>query len=782
MDEVEYYISMLKEGGFSEKIQAAYMLGEMGDERAIRPLVESLRDAPWQLRKEIVEALTKLKPKEHMDILLSCLKDRDPNVRNSAMEAIIAIGEDVVDYLKELVKSQEVETRIYSVNTLGNIGSSKAVDTLIEALEREEDPNVRYEIIEALGKIGDPRATEPLLSLLEGLDVWEKFPVITALGNIGDERALPKIMEFLDSEELKAVAVEALGKIGSWVAFERIGEVLKGEEDREAVKTCIDALYNIYTRTKIFSEITGRWDYISRIGKVLEDIPVSKASFLIDKELPDRDEEYIKRLLFFLRHAKPEGDLPFSLLLQLFHREEFEDELVEILIKLYPFYSSQLKSFLRESKDEVVLSGLLKVFSFFPDPEVEEVALRYLESEELFESALGALRLSSSEKVKRELINYLNNCSDPNKIKMVVGNFLLGTYTDISEYFKKLLDEKPALAVTFFSVFKPDEIPPEKAFEFLESYDPELLKSTLHLISNYPDHIISNIDEINIRKILDLILFDDFQVRIQAISLLSNWADKPFVREGLLGFLDDPNVSDMEKAKILEALDGHLEDQDKSFIVQRLREFSPPLLTAFSSIAEQFKGMDEAKEILEDLIFEYDDPEVKAIILETLGILKDQDLLDSLPDFAEDDNWLILKATLKSSVYLGDNEIGCQVVGRILDRMGKEDINGKDIVIKEAIQASSELSCTDHIAAVAGYLEDPEYSPEAFNALIKIGRKNQETLKALGKSLRSTFGLLLYANILKQVKPQGWREVLEDFVTSPYPSLQEEAKRLLEED
>ncbi len=779
MDEVEYYIDILKNGGFSERIQAAYMLGEMGDERAIRPLVEVLRDAPWQLRREIVEALTKLKPREHMEVLLSCLMDRDPNVRNSAMEAITAIGEDVIDYLKELMKREEPEIRIYSVNALGNIGSKKAVDELIKALDEEKDPNVRYEIIEALGKIGDERALEPLISLLDKLEIWDQFPVVAALGKIGDERAVPKLIELLDVEELRAVVIEALGCIGSWIPFEKIASVLKETKDKDIIRVSLSSLHKIYVKTRIFTDTVGRWELIKKLHKILEEIPISIVSPILGEDLQDREEEFIKEVLFLLRYGKPEGDLPLDLILGLFHREEFEDELVEIFVKLYPYYKNELNKIFHETIDKVVLSGLLKVISFFPDPSNEGRILELLEDDELFESALGGLRLLNTKMVRNKLINYLERCEDPSRIRMITGAFLAKEDIEVVEFFRKKLQEKPLLSAVFFSVYRPDEVSPEEAFSLLDSSDPELIKAVLHLISNYPNTILENLDEMYIRKLLGLVIFDDFQVRMLSISILSNWVDKPFVREGLLSYLDDPNIGEMEKARILEVINGYMDDKDREFIVERLSSFSPPLLVSFSRIAHNFKGVDEVISILEDMLFEYDEDEVKGTILETLGILGDRDLLDILEDFSKEENWIILRSCVKSAILLGLSEEGCKILKKILDRIKTLDMDGKDIVVKEILDGFSKLRCPDVIPNVVEFLSMSSVAQEAFQTLVDLGKSDPESLIESESKVKDLLGRLFYIYAIFRVKPEGWIEVLEKYRNSPYPSLRDEASGIL---
>jgi len=114
---------------------AAKLLGEIGDARAIMPLMDALSDANSEsLRESIVEALVKIGKPE--------------------IEAMIAaLGNE--DYI-QVYYAAEVLGRMVSV----------AVPYLIAALRDETNPYVRGCAAKALGEIGDVRAVKPLKELL----------------------------------------------------------------------------------------------------------------------------------------------------------------------------------------------------------------------------------------------------------------------------------------------------------------------------------------------------------------------------------------------------------------------------------------------------------------------------------------------------------------------------------------------------------------------------------------------------------------------------------------
>jgi HEAT repeat protein len=138
--------------------------------------------------------------------------DGDADLRNGAMEVLVAFGAAAVPRLVALLQDDNEEVRNFSAVMLGSIGSREAVAPLVEALQ-DPDVNVQHAAAEALGAIGDRAALVPLLALLRG-DLWQQFPAVAALGAMRDERAVPYLLPLVPDPLLGQPAMEALGKIG----------------------------------------------------------------------------------------------------------------------------------------------------------------------------------------------------------------------------------------------------------------------------------------------------------------------------------------------------------------------------------------------------------------------------------------------------------------------------------------------------------------------------------------------------------------------------------------
>ena len=114
--------------------QAAETLGEIGDVRAIKPLINTLND-------------------------------ENNGVRSNSMISLVKIGKPTVELLINALKDKEWQMRGHAAETLGEIGNLRAVKELISTLN-DENPWVRMSAANALGNIGDARAVEPLKNIL----------------------------------------------------------------------------------------------------------------------------------------------------------------------------------------------------------------------------------------------------------------------------------------------------------------------------------------------------------------------------------------------------------------------------------------------------------------------------------------------------------------------------------------------------------------------------------------------------------------------------------------
>jgi len=105
--------------------------------------------------------------REVNDALLSALRDPDPEVRASAVQALGRIGDAThADRVTAALGDDAATVRARAAFALGLLGAPEGVDALLD-LVRDDDVSVRGRVADALGLVGDPRSEGALLHLMD---------------------------------------------------------------------------------------------------------------------------------------------------------------------------------------------------------------------------------------------------------------------------------------------------------------------------------------------------------------------------------------------------------------------------------------------------------------------------------------------------------------------------------------------------------------------------------------------------------------------------------------
>lgn len=218
----------------------ALILGEIGDTRAVEPLVATLASGYFDVWRYGILALGMI-GKKHADVapyILNVLLEhrRDEQRRGMAsiqysIEAMCMIGlqhEDlagqVVDALTERMLRQDFfpgyfDDRRLAARALGELGARHAstahsvIDALSSALER---PDMQYAAL-ALAEIDDEHATKALKQAFKTGKQDQGTDIAIALAKKG---IIEPLIEMLDSDHLRWAAVEGLGASGNPQAVE----------------------------------------------------------------------------------------------------------------------------------------------------------------------------------------------------------------------------------------------------------------------------------------------------------------------------------------------------------------------------------------------------------------------------------------------------------------------------------------------------------------------------------------------------------------------------------
>jgi HEAT repeat protein len=258
---VEPLITSLKEVNNQAAIHA---LGKLGDARAVQPLGDKLN---FQLaapayqnfdpgRVDAVWALVEIGGDQAIEQIITAINANVETVRKAAAKALVQIGASAIEPLIATLKASGEDARKVALDALAEFGwmpdsmeqkvwfwvasqqwgkcvelGKPAVDPLIAALSNQ-DKNARQGIVDALGKIGDARAVEPLVAALKDSDFLVRILTAEALAKIGDARSVEPLIAALgdENQSVRKKIIAALAKIKGNVQIKPLISILMDKD------------------------------------------------------------------------------------------------------------------------------------------------------------------------------------------------------------------------------------------------------------------------------------------------------------------------------------------------------------------------------------------------------------------------------------------------------------------------------------------------------------------------------------------------------------------------
>lgn len=314
--DIEGLIKALRHKEANVRAKAAKALGNVGDMRAVEPLITALNDNDSRVEKATTEALLKI-GSPAVEPLLITLRDTEKSVRKAAAKVLgnlrdaravmplinalndkdwdvckcaakalessgdqNALGNLIRYYLSIVLNNDDFEKREYATIKLAKIGMP-AFEALTTILKDSRCDFARTEAAKAVGMIGDNRAVEPLIQILqktpfEFLDLGGRLiskddmckEVAIALGKIGDHRAIKPLIEFFIGQGhlMRPEFHAALSEFGVAVVSPLIAIIKNNNKDWGLRRESVDVLLSIPWKPKdnylqaLFTFLREKWE------------------------------------------------------------------------------------------------------------------------------------------------------------------------------------------------------------------------------------------------------------------------------------------------------------------------------------------------------------------------------------------------------------------------------------------------------------------------------------------------------------------------------------------
>ncbi|MFW5949437.1 MAG: HEAT repeat domain-containing protein [Halolamina sp.] len=172
-------------------------------------------------------ALKEHEQQGNVDQILRALDALDSDfMERHCMEALTRMGDpEAFDAMHDRAGRRD-KPGIVALGKMGS-GAEAAVDTLIEYVDEDSDPQLQKVTFRALGEIGSEAATQALANKLAMDDDNVRPIAARALGRIGDTRAIEPLSDTVENDENRTVrtaAAWALRQIGTEAALEAVAE------------------------------------------------------------------------------------------------------------------------------------------------------------------------------------------------------------------------------------------------------------------------------------------------------------------------------------------------------------------------------------------------------------------------------------------------------------------------------------------------------------------------------------------------------------------------------
>jgi HEAT repeat protein len=141
----------------SERLNAVKGLGASGDNKALDYLIQAVGDEDVRVRVKAVEMLGEMRAGEATPVLVQqlLLRGTEPQMKQRILAALGEIGDaraarPILEFLK---RDLDPATRGTAIYALGDIGAPEAVETLENIADNDDNPRIRRVAGDALNKV-----------------------------------------------------------------------------------------------------------------------------------------------------------------------------------------------------------------------------------------------------------------------------------------------------------------------------------------------------------------------------------------------------------------------------------------------------------------------------------------------------------------------------------------------------------------------------------------------------------------------------------------------------
>lgn len=292
------FIKSLSDENEIVQINAAILLGDMRDKRAVEPLMERTGRGSPELRVAVISALGKIGDRRAAETLIKAAGARNRKTKISAALALGSIGKPgdkrIIDALLKLLKNSNSEVGNAAFSSLLRIGDKSCTKDLVLMMD-DGNSEIRHRAIELLGFLGDKTAISPLIRKSGEKNEDDIICVIQAMGNLKSPDFVSPLAKIAREDEVNGIT--AISELEKFRTKESTNELLKLIKNREFRN------YHYVIKTILYSP--GNNSGVDILVNLLGDEELEagrREKIIYELSSQSENEKYYKK---FLEHKNP---------------------------------------------------------------------------------------------------------------------------------------------------------------------------------------------------------------------------------------------------------------------------------------------------------------------------------------------------------------------------------------------------------------------------------------------------------------------------------------------
>lgn len=294
-------------------------------------LAARLSDEDFGVRESALNALIAIGGRDVADAVAPLLKTESASLRNMGIEILEQLGPDAFPAIAALLNDPDDDVVKFAVDIISNTREERATGLLF-AIMNHRNPNVRASVAVCLGRLRAASSVPALLGALEDAEEWVRYSAVEGLGLIQDRMALAPLLKLIekDSGLIKDAAIDAASKIASPedapavlkqleplvkrgkvlnvpAVMELLEKALEPGSDFRPGKELKQTYFNMFARAVEESDRSGKMKALRGIALLKDPEGIKEVFRFIDglKEVDEDTEEFLVGIISSLAGRGP---------------------------------------------------------------------------------------------------------------------------------------------------------------------------------------------------------------------------------------------------------------------------------------------------------------------------------------------------------------------------------------------------------------------------------------------------------------------------------------------